>query len=78
MRRPFVNSLIALLLCSATALGPLARGAQSAKDVVGPTPWERISNEPPPKLIVDAPLAEPLSRGAVVNSAQSICILFRR
>lgn len=40
--------------------------AQSAKDVVGATPWETVANEPAPKLIVDPPLAEPLSRGAAV------------
>lgn len=40
--------------------------AQSVKDVVGATPWETLNNEPPPKLFIDAPLAEPLSRGAIV------------
>src|SRR5262249_6810902 len=40
--------------------------AQSAKDILGPTPWETLESEPPPKLIVDPPLAEPLSRGAAV------------
>src|SRR5262249_14141357 len=40
--------------------------AQSARDVVGSTPWETLDHEPPPKLIVDPPLAEPLSRGAIV------------
>ena len=40
--------------------------AQSAKDVLGATPWEPVEHEPPAKLIVDPPLAEPLSRGAAV------------
>ena len=40
--------------------------AQSAKDVLGATPWEPVENEPAAKLIVDPPLAEPLSRGAAV------------
>ncbi len=40
--------------------------AQTAESVLGPTPWETVENEPPAKLIVDAPLAEPLSRGALV------------
>jgi len=46
----------------------LANGAaaQSAKDVVGASPWETVDKEPPPKLIVDPPLQEPLSRGALV------------
>jgi hypothetical protein len=39
--------------------------AQSAKDIVGPSPLVAIENEPAPKLIVDPPLAEPLSRGLV-------------
>jgi hypothetical protein len=40
--------------------------AQSAKDVLGATPWETLESEPAPRLIVDPPLAEPLSRGALV------------
>jgi hypothetical protein len=54
---------------AAAAFGSLlatGAAAQSAKDVLGPTPWETVENEPAPKLIVDAPLAEPLARGAVV------------
>ena len=39
--------------------------AQSAKDIRGPSPLIAIENEPPAKLIVDPPLAEPLSRGLV-------------
>ena len=40
--------------------------AQSVKDIIGATPFETIENEPPPKLFIDPPLAEPLSRGAIV------------
>jgi hypothetical protein len=40
--------------------------AQTARDGQGATPWETLDNEPPPRLIVDPPLAEPLSRGAFV------------
>nr|WP_205015174.1 DUF6130 family protein [Rhodoligotrophos appendicifer] len=39
--------------------------AQSAKEVVGPSPLVAIENEPAPKLYVDPPLSEPLSRGLV-------------
>ncbi|WP_171878161.1 DUF6130 family protein [Mesorhizobium loti] len=39
--------------------------AQTAKDIVGPSPLIAIENEPAPKLIVDPPLTEPLSRGLV-------------
>ena len=42
-----------------------ASAAQTAKDVVGPSPLVAIENEPPPRLFVDPPLAEPLSRGLV-------------
>jgi hypothetical protein len=51
----------------AGAVAPVAAGAQtpSARDVRGPSPLVAIPNEPPPRLIVDPPLAEPLSRGRV-------------
>jgi hypothetical protein len=51
----------------AGAAAPVAAGAQtpSARDVRGPSPLVAIPNEPPPRLIVDPPLAEPLSRGRV-------------
>jgi hypothetical protein len=39
--------------------------AQSAKDIRGASPLVAIANEPPPKLIVDPPLAEPLAAGRV-------------
>ena len=38
---------------------------QSARDVRGPSPLMAIDNEPPPKLIVDPPLAEALAQGRV-------------
>jgi hypothetical protein len=37
----------------------------SARDIRGPSPLIAIENEPPPRLIVDPPLPEPLSRGLV-------------
>ena len=37
--------------------------AQSAREVRGPTPYLAIENEPPPKLIVDPPLAAGLAQG---------------
>jgi hypothetical protein len=39
--------------------------AQSAREVRGPTPYLAVENEPPPKLIVDAPLAAGLAQGIV-------------
>jgi len=39
--------------------------AQSAKEVRGATPYAAIENEPPAKLIVDAPLPDLLDKGIV-------------
>jgi len=38
---------------------------QSAKEVRGASPYLEIKNEPPPRLIVDAPLPDLLDRGVV-------------
>jgi hypothetical protein len=40
--------------------------AQTAREVRGAAAVEPLNNEPPAKIIVDPPLAEPLSRGRVV------------
>jgi hypothetical protein len=39
--------------------------AQTARDIKGPSALVAIENEPPPKLFVDPPLPEALSRGLV-------------
>jgi Family of unknown function (DUF6130) len=39
--------------------------AQTARDIRGPSPLVAIENEPPPRLIVDAPLPEQLAKGLV-------------
>ena len=57
-----LNYLAAMATCTLFATNS---SAQSAKDVRGPSPLVAIDNEPLPKLIVDPPLAEPLSRGLV-------------
>ena len=59
LRRTVATFTVCLVLASGAF-------AQGARDVIGATPWETIENEPPAKLIVDPPLAEPLSRGAAV------------
>jgi hypothetical protein len=59
----FHKGLIAMALTA--AVGSAGASAQSAKDIVGPSPLVAIDNEPAPRLIVDPPLAEPLSRGLV-------------
>ena len=43
----------------------VSAAGQSARDVRGPSPLIAIDNEPPPKLIVDPPLAEALLQGRV-------------
>jgi hypothetical protein len=53
------------VLLPVVALFTSTVAAQSAKDVRGPSPLIAIENEAPPKLIVDPPLPEPLSRGLV-------------
>ena len=54
-----------LIAMTAAAVMTTGASAQTAKDIVGPSPLVAIENEPAPKLIVDPPLAEPLSRGLV-------------
>jgi hypothetical protein len=54
-----------LLAMTASTLRAAPATAQTARDIIGPSPLVAIQNEPPPKLIVDPPLAEPLSRGMV-------------
>ena len=58
-----LKDLIAMAAC--TLFAATAADAQSAKSIRGPSPLIAIENEPPPKLIVDPPLDEPLSRGLV-------------
>jgi hypothetical protein len=54
-----------LAAMAASSLIVAGAAAQSAKDIRGPSPLIAIENEAPPKLIVDPPLAEQLSRGLV-------------
>lgn len=60
--RPIVKDLIAM---TAAAMFSTGASAQTARDMVGPSPLVAIENEPPPKLIVDPPLAEQLAKGLV-------------
>ena len=39
---------------------------RSAREVRGPTPYVAVKNEPPPRLIVDAPLPDLLEKGLVL------------
>jgi Family of unknown function (DUF6130) len=53
----------ALAIAAASALLATSASAQSARDVRGPSPYVAVEKEPPPKLIVDPPLAEGLAQG---------------
>jgi hypothetical protein len=53
-------SVIAACLMAASG------SAQTAREVRGAAAVEPLQNEPPSKIIIDPPLAEPLSRGWVV------------
>ena len=54
-------SVAAIVLCAATAM------AQNATDRCRPAPVIPLASEPPAKIVIDPPLAEPLaSRGVVV------------
>lgn len=56
---------LGLPVMAACAVLATDASVQSARDIRGRSPLVAIENEPPPKLIVDPPLAEPLSRGLV-------------
>jgi hypothetical protein len=59
----FINTVAMSVAAATLASGAFAR---SVKDVTGETPFETLANEPSPQLFIDPPLAEPLSRGAIV------------
>ena len=54
------------LIAAAAVLSASAAGAQTAREVRGPAPIAPLADQPPAKIIVDPPLAEPLSHGRVV------------
>lgn len=57
--------LWATLIGFAVALQAPRASAQTARDVVGPTPLVAIPNEAPAKLVVDPPIPEQLALGRV-------------
>ena len=59
------NLLIYAAALGACALFAVAASGQSARAGRGPSPLVAIENEPPARLIVDPPLAEPLAEGRV-------------
>jgi hypothetical protein len=67
MSMPMQLQVASLTVAAMAACATLATdaAAQNARDIRGASPLVVIENEPPPRLIVDPPLAEPLSRGLV-------------
>ena len=66
MRHRAMLRLVATL--TAVAAGGLLVGgasAQSANEIRGASPYNPIEDEPAPKVIIDPPLADPLTRGIV-------------
>jgi hypothetical protein len=66
MKRVFITLIAATAMLSATAAGAQIAQAQTAKEILGPAAVVPLAEpQPPAKIIVDPPLAEPLSRGQV-------------
>ena len=53
-------------VCLICAVAVVSAMAQTAREIRGPAPLLAIANEPPPKILIDPPLAESLARGLVV------------
>lgn len=64
-QRAVMSHVFVTLIAASMVLCASAAVTQSARDVRGPSPLIAIENEAAPKLIVDPPLPEPLSRGLV-------------
>lgn len=58
--------VLSVWVAGSVLIGALAATAQSARQARGAAPVVPLENEPPAKIIVDPPLAEPLSPGRVV------------
>jgi Family of unknown function (DUF6130) len=61
-RRSWCVSAPVIVAC----LVAVSAAAQTARDVRGAAAVEPLQSEPPAKIVIDPPLAEPLSRGRVV------------
>ena len=67
--KPFINTLAAAVLGTAVATACFAEAVLAdtgQHNHQAASPFFEIKDEPAPKLIVQAPLAEPLARGAVL------------
>ena len=57
----FIKKLAAV--AAAAAILAMGASAQTAREIRGSSPFEAITNEPAPKLIVDPPFLGPLAEG---------------
>jgi len=65
LRKTF--AVVALTVMVATRQSPAsAVAAQTARDICGAAPVQPLQSEPPAKLVIDPPLADPLKLGRVV------------
>jgi hypothetical protein len=61
MRKAFIGVIgAAVILCASSSI------AQTARDLRGPAAVVPLATEPPPRIVIDAPLAEWLAEGRVV------------
>ena len=61
MRHAFIALIgAAAVLCASTAM------AQTVRDIRGPAPVVPLATEPPPRIVIDPPLADSLVHGRVV------------
>jgi hypothetical protein len=64
--RKTMRITMASLVAGSVLMAASVAAAQSAQQVRGAAPVVPLTNEPPAKIIIDPPLAEPLSQGRVV------------
>jgi hypothetical protein len=63
MRKHSLQTLAAAAIAAAIACFAAGVSAQSAREITGPSVYVPVENQPPPRLIVDPPLAEGLPLG---------------
>lgn len=56
---------VQILLMTASVTLSASAAAQTAREIVGPSPLVALTDQPPPRIIVDPPLPEPLALGRV-------------
>jgi hypothetical protein len=66
VRKIVVRYAFATVIGAAIVVCSFAAMAQTAREIRGPAPVEPLSAEPPARIVIDPPLADPLSYGRVV------------